>query len=125
MENDFNIHIEKPRLGLPVSLILDDAVPVVNALYYYRRQINREGYEQLVQRIPLDFLEQFAAVVQKWGLRGKFTVIPYPAGLGRILEGWQGCDRAELESWLSLARLSSPPTSTSPPRSSPTPWRWT
>ena len=27
------------------------------------------------------------------GLCGKFTVIPYPAGLGTILEGWEGCDR--------------------------------
>jgi hypothetical protein len=104
MNNATHIQVEKPRLGNPVSLIIDDAVPVVNALYYFRLQINQEGYDQLVKRIPLDFLEQFAAVVQKWGLRGKFTVIPYPAGLGSILEGWEGCDQAELESWLGLAR---------------------
>ena len=32
---------------MPVSLIIDDAVPVVNALYYFRLQINQEGYNQL------------------------------------------------------------------------------
>jgi hypothetical protein len=110
MENSPNITIEKPRLGMPVSLILDDGVPVINPLYYYRMQVNQKEYEQHVSRIPLDFLEQFAGVVQKWGMRGKFTIIPYPAGLGSILEGWEGCDKAELDSWLALARSAIAPS---------------
>jgi hypothetical protein len=110
MENDINITIEKPRLGMPVSLILDDGVPVINPLYYYRLQVNQEEYDLHASRIPLDFLEQFAAVVQKWGMRGKFTIIPYPAGLGSILDGWEGCDKAELDSWLALARSAIAPS---------------
>jgi hypothetical protein len=110
MENEANITIEKPRLGMPVSLILDDGVPVINPLYYYRLQVNQKEYEQHVSRIPLDFLEQFAGVVQKWGMRGKFTIIPYPAGLGSIMDGWEGCDKGELESWLALARLAIAPS---------------
>ncbi len=110
MENSFNIAIEKPRLGMPVSLILDDGVPVINPLYYYRMQVNQKEYDQHVSHIPLDFLEQFAGVVQKWGIRGKFTIIPYPAGLGSILDGWEGCDKAELESWLALARSAIAPS---------------
>jgi hypothetical protein len=110
MENNPTITIEKPRLGMPVSLILDDGVPVVNPLYYFRKQINKKEYEQYVTRIPLDFLEQFAAVVQKWGMRGKFTVIPYPAGLGSIVDGWEGCDKGELDSWLALARSAIAPS---------------
>ena len=104
MEKNSKITIEKPRLGMPVSLILDDGVPVINALYYYHLQVKQKEYDQHVSRIPLDFLEQFVGVVQKWGMRGKFTIIPYPAGLGTILDGWEGCDKAELESWLALAR---------------------
>ena len=79
-------------------------MPVINALHYYRLQVNNEEYKQHVSHIPLDFLEQFVGVCQKWGMRGKFTVLPYPAGLGTILEGWEGCDRAELASWLALVR---------------------
>jgi hypothetical protein len=104
MEKVANIIIEKPRLGMPVSLILDDGVPVINPLYYYHLQVKQKDYDQHVSRIPLDFLEQFAGVVKKWGMRGKFTIIPYPAGLGSILDGWEGCDKGELESWLALAR---------------------
>ena len=104
MDNAVGIAIEKPRLGMPVSLILDDGVPVINPLYYYRLQVNQKEYDLHVERIPLDFLEQFVGVVQKWGIRGKFTIIPYPAGLGSILDGWEGCDKAELAGWLALAR---------------------
>ena len=101
---DIHINIEKPRLGLPVSLIIDDSVPCLNALYYFRLQVNLEEYDQHQRLIPLDFLKQFVAVCQKWSIRGKFTVLPYPAGLGTILDGWEGCDRAELAAWLELTR---------------------
>ena len=109
IHRDLHIHVEKPRLGLPVSLIIDDSVPCLNALYYFRLQVNQEGYEGHERLIPLDFLKQFADVCQKWGIRGKFTVLPYPAGLGTILDGWEGCDRGELAAWLELTRLAITP----------------
>src|SRR5215212_3396754 len=98
------IIIEKPRLSVPASLIVDDPAPCINPFYYYRLQVDREGWERHQQCIPLDFLEQFANVCRTHGMRGKFSVLPYPAGLGSIVEGWEGCDRAELAAWLDLAR---------------------
>jgi hypothetical protein len=98
------IVIEKPRLGVPASLIIDDPAPCINPFYYYRLQVDREGAERHEPGIPLDFLEQFAAIGELHGMRGKFSVLPYPAGLGNILEGWEGCDRAELAAWIELAR---------------------
>src|SRR5215212_1693064 len=98
------IHIEKPRLGLPASLIVDDPAPCINPFYYYRLQVDRAGAERHEQHIPLDFLEQFADVCRAHQMRGKFSVLPYPAGLGSILKGWEGCDRAELAAWVELAR---------------------
>src|SRR5215212_7836858 len=98
------IRIEKPRLSVPASLIIDDPAPCINPFYYYRLQVDREGADRHEPRIPLDFLEQFADVCRLHSMRGKFSVLPYPAGLGSILEGWQGCDRAELAAWIELAR---------------------
>jgi hypothetical protein len=98
------VTIEKPRLGLPVSLIVDDPAPCINPFYYFRLQVDCEGWERHEQRIPLDFLAQFAGVCQSHGIRGKFSLLPYPAGLGSILEGLKGCDRGELAAWLDLAR---------------------
>jgi hypothetical protein len=98
------ISVEKPRLSIPASLIVDDPAPCINPFYYYRLQVDREGAERHEPRIPLDFLEQFADVCRAHAMRGKFSVLPYPAGLGSILEGWEGCDRAELAAWIELAR---------------------
>jgi hypothetical protein len=98
------IQIEKPRLSVPASLIVDDPAPCINPFYYYRLQVDHEGAERHEPRIPLDFLEQFADLCGAHGLRGKFSVLPYPAGLGSILDGWPGCDRAELAGWLAIAR---------------------
>jgi hypothetical protein len=89
---------------VPASLIVDDPAPCINPFYYFRLQVDREGHERHEPRIPLDFLEQFAGVCRAHGMRGKFSVLPYPAGLGSILEGWEGCDRAELAAWLDHAR---------------------
>ena len=57
--------------GLPVSLIVDDPAPCINPFYYFRLQVDREGWERHEQRIPLDFLAQFAGVCRSHGIRGK------------------------------------------------------
>ena len=99
-----NIQIEKPRLGVPVSLIVDDPTPCVNPLYYFRVQVDHEASTPHEPTIPLDFLEQFIAVSHAHGIRGKWSVIPYPAGLGSIVDAWPGCDRHELNRWIELTR---------------------
>jgi len=40
---------------------------------------------------------------EKFGIRGKFTILPYPAGLGSILEGWEGVNKEEIDRWLKIA----------------------
>lgn len=104
--SETTIHIEKPRLGLPVSLIVDDGVPCINPLYYFYLHVNPEKLETQKHEpcIPLDLVEQFAEMAQRHAMRGKFTVLPYPAGLGTILDGWDGCDRREMERWLEITR---------------------
>ncbi|MFL5801979.1 MAG: hypothetical protein ACJ8CR_09595 [Roseiflexaceae bacterium] len=99
-----HIQIEKPRLSVPACLLVDDPAPCINPFYYFRLQVDREGHERHEPCIPLDFLEQFVGICRARGIRGKFSVLPYPAGLGSILDGWEGCHRAELAAWLELAR---------------------
>ena len=99
-----HIQIERPRLGVPACLLVDDPAPCINPLYYYRLQVDGERYERHERAIPLDFMEQFVGVCQAHGIQGKFTILPYPAGLGSILTGLDGYDRREMEQWLELAR---------------------
>ncbi|MCX6048549.1 MAG: hypothetical protein NT075_25880, partial [Chloroflexi bacterium] len=103
-QHNVSIHLEKPRLGLPVSLVVDDGVPGINPLYYFYLQVPMERHETHEPNIPLDLIDQFAEIAQRQAIRGKFTVLPYPAGLGTILEGWEGCDRQEIARWLDVVR---------------------
>jgi hypothetical protein len=104
------IQIEKPRLGVPASLIVDDPAPCINPLYYFRLQVDRERYDYHEPSIPLSFLERFAQVARSHGIRGKFSVLPYPAGLGSIIDGWPGCDCEERTGWLELVRAQIAPS---------------
>ncbi|HHN46332.1 MAG TPA: hypothetical protein ENN09_02720 [Planctomycetes bacterium] len=64
-------------MALPVSLIIDDGSPV-NPMY--RLDPLRE-YEML---IPNDFTRAFARACKRHGVKGKFSVMPMPSGLGRL-----------------------------------------
>jgi hypothetical protein len=98
------IRVEKPRRSVPITLIVDDPAPCINPLYYYRLQVDGQNYERHVPSIPFDFLQHFVNVCKARGVRGKFSILPYPAGLGSILEGWDGCDPDEIRRWLDLVR---------------------
>jgi hypothetical protein len=104
MQHSLQIRVEKPRCSIPVTLIVDDPAPCINPLYYYRLQVDGKHYEQHVPSIPFDFLQQFIDVCKARGIRGKFSILPYPAGLGSILEGWDGCGLDEIKRWLDLVR---------------------
>lgn len=92
----------QPRL--PIALIVDDPMPCVNPLYYFRLQVRKKPEPAHTKTIPVSFLEQFAELVAGHGVRGDFTVVPYPAGIGSIAKGLPGFPDAELERWLDLVR---------------------
>jgi len=95
---------------LPISLIIDDPAPVVNPLYYIETQVRhskrpcQKSGEPMPSRIPLSLVERFASMVELYGARGKFSIIPYPAGLGCILDGWEGAPKSEIDAWLKVAK---------------------
>jgi hypothetical protein len=97
-------------MSLPICLIIDDPAPLINVYWWHvaARQksdapVETTG-EPVPREVPLDFMHEFADVVAAWNLRGKFTVLPIPAGLGKITDGWPGCDRRALAEWIAVAR---------------------
>ena len=95
---------------LPMCLIVDDPAPIINPLYYFRLQVTKmaepkqQSGEPMPPKVPLELLQRFAQAAEKFGVKGKFSILAYPAGLGSILDGWEGADRKELEAWLRIAR---------------------
>jgi len=64
---------------IPVSLIIDDGGPV-NMFHFH----DLKTFHELL--VPPTFAAEFAAVCSRCGIKGKFSVVPMPAGLGRLDE---------------------------------------
>lgn len=96
--------VEHPNLRVPLSLIVDDPAPCINPLWYFRHQVDGQAAPVYPRTIPLSFMEAWCRWVGDAGVRGDFTILPFPAGLGRIDHSLEGFDTGELQTWLRLAR---------------------
>ena len=99
-----SIRPDFPRGRVPICLIVDDPCPCINPLYYFRLQVDGIASPPHERTIPLEFFQAWARWAHEAGVRGDFTVLPYPAGLGRIDRGLEGCGERELRGWIETAR---------------------
>ena len=97
-------------------LIVDD-VPL-NATYWARKQQTAFGYkpketgawgenwraQEAAQFFPLRLAHEFADFVEEFDIRGKFTFLPCPGGLGRIDRSVRGYTEGELRELVTLVR---------------------
>ncbi len=116
------VSICNPLCRTPLALIVDDSCPVINLAYYWIKQRHEwkqrhhpgiapeawEGDAAKVEAMPRTIPADFAAKWGEWcgeqGVKGKFSLIPFPAGVGRIDQGFDDFSRAELENWLRVSR---------------------
>ncbi|MYH82146.1 hypothetical protein F4009_12915 [Candidatus Poribacteria bacterium] len=122
-----NISVCNPLLRTPLSLIVDDSCPVINLTYYWIQQRHAwkarhqpgvppdrwEGNAAQLKKIPPTIPADFAAEWAEWcwenGVKGKFSLIPYPAGVGRVDEGFptqvvEKSSTLEYQAWLRVYR---------------------
>ncbi len=121
------VRICNPLLRTPLSLIVDDSCPVINLTYYWIQQ--RHGWKakhkpnvppdrwegdaaqhkNMPNTIPADFAWEWAEWCWENGVKGKFSLIPYPAGMGRVDEGFpseavENSPIHEYQSWMRIYR---------------------
>lgn len=84
-------------MKFPAYLIVDDGAPV-NLMYHGNPQREHIFY------VPTDFTRRFADVCHRYGIRGKFSVLPMPSGLGRIDESLSHVPRLLLAEFLDIVR---------------------
>jgi hypothetical protein len=97
-------YVEHPNLRAPIALIVDDPAPCINPLWYFRHQVDRQAEPIYARTISLDFMRAWCDWIQETGIRGDFTVLPYPAGLGRVDDRLDGYPVDEMREWMALAR---------------------
>jgi hypothetical protein len=94
---------------VPLSIIFDDSTMLVNLNYFFMRDRNPiDGEPRRWEDVPVvhpeSFTREFAEFCLEHGVKGKFSVVPCPAALGRIDQGLDIFSKAQQESWLKMCR---------------------
>ena len=96
---------------MPVSLIIDDSTCLVNLAHFAIPQFHEvfpdqyhQPWKTLPREIPDAFVRRFGEWCAERGIKGKYSLVPYPACVGwldRDLPGWSS---QELKASLDLVR---------------------
>ena len=100
---------------VPASFIIDDSTCLVNLAYYglpqfmeawpgHREKFKNTDWKSWPQEIPDSFVLKFGTWCRENGVKGKYSVVPFPACVGwvdRVMPGWS---RKELRDSLKLVR---------------------
>lgn len=112
---DDGIKVGNPYGKVPVSFIIDDSTCLVNMGHYCLPQFkeawpNRRGaiydkpWKTWPREIPDRFVLEFAEFCQSEGVKGKYSIVPYPACVGWLDRSLPGWSRTELRASLELVR---------------------
>ncbi len=101
---DKSVQVLNPRGRVPLSFILDDSTCLVNMGAFCMPQFRAafpqnphywKPWKSWPREIPTDFVREFGDFCAEQGVRGKYSLIPYPACVGwldRDLPGWSKQD---------------------------------
>ena len=104
---DAAVSVLNPRTRVPVSIIIDDSTCLVNLNRFAMPQFDdafaganpsyKKPWRDWPAEIPDAFIRRFGTWAAEKGVKGKFSIVPQPACVGRIdrlLPGWTGADLA-------------------------------
>ena len=86
----------------PISLIIDDSAPMVH-VYRVHAESTKDG-RPLADIVPNAFLDKFCALVAQYAIKGKFSIVPAPAGAGDIVNGIPGYAMSDIKYWLDTVK---------------------
>lgn len=88
----------------PISLIIDDPAPRVFVFYEHSFDKQTKDGRPLVDNVPNEFLFRFCDAIERYGIKGKYSVVPIPGGRGRIDEGIPGFEQSEIQEWIDTVK---------------------
>ena len=89
---------------IPISLNIDDPAPIVSVYYDHIESHKTADGRPIVKTIPNSFLDRFCDITEKYGIRGKFSVVPKPGNRGDITKGIEDYDNSLLAEWLDTVK---------------------
>lgn len=95
---------EKSMKKVPIALIIDDPAPVISVYYEHANKRVTDDGRPLLRTYPNSFLYEFCDMIERHGIKGKFSIVPMPGGKGDIVNGLEGVSEAELNEWMDTVR---------------------
>lgn len=109
--NEVSVEVINPCNRVPVSLIIDDSTTLVNMAHYGIPQFAevfpdryKQNWRKLPREIPDSFVREFGIWCLEKGIKGKYSVVPYPACTGWVNQFIPGWTKKELQNSLDLIR---------------------
>ena len=109
-----DVTVLNPRARVPVGIIIDDstclvnlnrfAMPQFDAAFNGANKTYHRNWREWPVEIPDDFVREFADWADSAGVKGKYSIVPYPACVGRLDRQLPGWSRQELADSLELVR---------------------
>ena len=107
-----SVTVLNPRNRVPVGLIIDDSTCLVNINRFAMPQFNEawngenksyhRDWKSWSAEIPDDFVRKFGEWCGENGVKGKYSIVPFPACVGRLDRGLPGWSRRELKDSIKL-----------------------
>ena len=108
-----DVEVVNPRARVPLSFVIDDSTCLVNMGHFCmpqfaeawpNRPVYKKPWKTWPREIPDAFVREFGEWCAEHGVKGKYSIVPYPACVGwldRELPGWS---RRELLASIDLVR---------------------
>lgn len=109
---DAAITVLNPGTRVPVSFIIDDSTCLVNLNHFsipqfacaWKGQQYHQDWRSMPREIPDDFVRKFGHWCGEHGVKGKYSIVPYPACVGRLDRVLPGWPRKEVDASIDLVR---------------------
>jgi len=108
------VTVLNPRGRVPVGIIIDDSTALVNLNRYAMPQFDtafagaspayHKPWREWPIEIPDSFVRKFAEWSMEHGVKGKYSMVPFPACVGRLDRTLPGWTQRELSESLELVR---------------------
>jgi hypothetical protein len=108
------VTVLNPRARVPVGLIIDDSTCLVNLNRFTMPQFDQafaganktyhRNWREWPSEIPDAFVRKFGEWCAGAGVKGKYSIVPYPACVGRLDRMLPGWTQRELNDSLELVR---------------------
>ena len=89
---------------VPISFRIDDPAPVYSTFYTHRANHLTDYGEPILEKFPNSFLFDFCDMIERNGMKGKFSIVPMVANQGDIINGLGDAPREEIDEWLDTVK---------------------